>query len=255
MGRRAARYAGIGETAATAFRAPLDALDYWEERLRQVSIPVEAAGIRFGEPVLRFSDPDGMRLELVGVAGGSAVTPSRWADVPAACALQGFHSVTLSEHALEPTAEVLTAMGLQQTEREGDRVRYSAAGNAAGTLVDIKLESQRTHGRLGAGSVHHIAFRVPDDPTQLAWREALAEHDLYVTPVRDRMYFHSIYFREHGGVLFELATDPPGFAADEPEATLGESLKLPPWFEDKRPVLEKALPPLTVKTGTPGAMA
>jgi glyoxalase family protein len=233
---------GAGETAATAFRALAGSLGYWQKRLHSASIPAEAAGERFGSPVLRFNDPDGTRLEIIGTDDDAAITPSRVADVPAPHALRGFHGVTLNERALDATAELLKLMGFQQSGQEGTRLRFVSGHAAAGRIVDVVIDSRLDYGRLGAGSVHHIAFRVPDDPSQLEWREVLASHDLHVTPVRDRMYFHSIYFRESGGVLFELATDPPGFAYDEPAESLGETLRLPPWLETRRPVLERTLP-------------
>lgn len=237
--------AGNGETSATAFRAAKSSLTYWERRLNETGVPAELIGERFGVPVLRFRDPDGMALEIAGVEESSAgASASRWSDVAPVHALRGFYGVTLNVGEKEPTEAVLHTLGLTETHTEGNRYRFTAPGAALGTIVDLLVDPAAPHAQLGAGSVHHIAFRVPDDAVQLAWREHLTAAEMYVTPVRDRNYFHSIYFREPGGVLFELATDPPGFTVDEPESSLGESLRLPAWLEDHRSVLEKALPPI-----------
>ena len=235
--------AGNGETCATAFRAAKSSLAYWEHRLAEASVPAELAEERFGAPVLRFRDPDGMALEIIGVEeSGPVPYASRWSDVDPAHALRGFYGVTLAVAEKEPTEVVLHTLGLTQTRAAGNRFRFTAPGAALGNVVDLLVSPEAPQAQLGAGSVHHIAFRVPDDAVQLAWRERLTAEEMYVTPVRDRNYFHSIYFREPGGVLFELATDPPGFTVDEPDAGLGESLRLPAWLEDHRAVLEKTLP-------------
>ncbi len=245
--------AGSGETSATAFRVSRNSLSYWERRLTAASVPAELIGERFGESVLRFRDPDGMALEIIASdEAGPSPTASRWADVDAVHALRGFHGVTLCVAELEPTAAVLRTLGLRQSGADGNRFRFAAADGTAGNIVDLLVQPNQPRGHLGAGSVHHIAFRVPDDAAQSAWREHLVTQELYPTEVRDRSYFHSIYFREPGGVLFELATDSPGFAVDEPEASLGESLRLPPWLEEHRTALEKTLPPIHLphqKTG------
>ncbi len=235
---------GSGETSATAFRVPESSLSYWQDRLTAAHVPVEEAGTRFGSRVLRFSDPDGMRLEIVGVHDGGMTTAPRTSDVPAEHAIRGFDGVTLTERSAERTASVLDAMGLRKTGEDGNRIRFSAAGAGPGNHVDLLIDPNAGYGRLGAGSVHHIAFRAADDAEQLEWRNEVAAMGLHATTVRDRTYFHSIYFREPGGVLFEIATDPPGFALDEPAETLGESLKLPTWLEENRPAIERALPPI-----------
>ena len=136
-------------------------------------------------------------------------------------------------------------MGFRKIEEHGTRFRFSAEGSALGNHIDVLVQPQLTYGRMGAGSVHHIAFRAADDAAQLAWREVLVASSLDVTPVLDRTYFHSIYFREPGGVLFEIATDPPGFAVDEPKEHLGEVLQLPSWLEPHRHDLQRQLPRLT----------
>jgi glyoxalase family protein len=239
---------GIGETAATAFSVPLDSLAFWEDRLLNAGIPAERTCKRFDEEVLSFADPDGMRLEIVAHAGAHAPKAPRTSSIPAEHSIRGFFGVTLCEGGYEKTASVLTRMGFHKSAEEGNRFRFSAPGDALGNHIDLLVEPDLRFGRLGAGSVHHIAFRAADDASQLAWRETLVAASLDVTPVLDRTYFHSIYFREPGGVLFEIATDPPGFALDEPIESLGESLKLPPWLEPQRRRVEAALPPIQLHT-------
>jgi glyoxalase family protein len=239
--------AGIGETSATAFSVPADSIPFWQERLQSAGITVEDEGLRFGARVLRFADPDGTKLELVGHSEAGPANAPRTSSIPAEHAVRGFFGVTLRQGGFERTAQVLESLGFEKTAEEGPRYRFTTReGNAHGRVIDITVHPQLAFGRMGAGTVHHIAFRAPDDAEQLQWRETIAALSLDVTPVLDRTYFHSIYFREPGGVLFEIATDPPGFLLDEPAETLGEALKLPPWLEGRRPAVERALPPLTL---------
>ncbi len=237
---------GVGETSATAFSVPAGSLEFWEKRLLDAGIPVEQGEARFGDAVLSFADPDGMRLEMIGQETGAAAHAPRTSTVPAEHSVRGFFGVTLCEAGFEGTAAVLEKMGLVKTAEEGNRYRFSAPGAALGSHIDVLVQPQLMYGRMGAGSVHHIAFRAPDDAAQRSWREELKTVRLDITPVLDRTYFHSIYFREPGGVLFEIATDPPGFSFDESVASLGEALKLPPWLESKRDVIEKVLPAITL---------
>jgi glyoxalase family protein len=243
--------AGAGEVAQTAFSVPLASLGYWEDRLLTHRIPVERSGKRFDEEVLTFADPDGMKLEIVGHPHAAAPNPSRFSDVPPEQAIRGFHGVTLLEHSAENTADILAILGFHRQAEEGNRLRFAAEGSALGSHIDLVIDPKAGFGRAGAGSVHHIAFRAADDAAQLQWREIIAQY-LDVTPVMDRTYFHSIYFREPGGVLFELATDPPGFAFDEPLESLGEELRLPPWLEPRRDAVLQRLPALEIpKAVTP----
>ena len=243
---------GAGETGSTSFSVPTGSLLFWEERLTSLEVPFTKEH-RFDEDLLAFEDPDGMRLEIVGDAGTKDPLARRTSEIAAEHSIRGFYNVTLLIHLEAPTAAVLGLMGFKKTGEEGNRKRYSASGDALGRHVDLLIDASIGRGRLGAGTVHHIAFRAVDDTAQRGWREKLAAHPLEVTSVLDRTYFHSIYFREPGGVLFEMATDPPGFAWDESLDTLGESLKLPPWLEPRRTALEKALPPLTVHAATAAA--
>jgi glyoxalase family protein len=236
--------AGVGQISVTSFRVPEGSLNFWEKRLLGAHVPAERSGERFGEEVLTFADPDGLKLEMV--ASGKAKPKHPWlaASVPAEHAVGGFDSVTLCEQGYEHTVQLLQIMGFRKVAEEGDRFRFEVGEGGAGTRADLLCASEAPHGRIAAGTVHHVAWRVASDESQKAWRQYLVEHDLDVTPVRDRCYFHSIYFREPGGVLFELATDPPGFAIDEPQNMLGEALKLPPWLERYRGEIERALPPV-----------
>jgi glyoxalase family protein len=233
---------GVGEVTLTAFSVPLSSVDFWEQRLLRFNLPVERS-TRFQETVLTFPDPDGMKIEIVGHADAASGNPPRFASIPPEHALRGFFGVTLLLKKSDETEAILNVMGFTKRGQEGNRLRFSAEGTALGNHIDLLISPQGHHGRMGAGTVHHIAFRAADDASQLEWREILDKH-LDVTPVLDRTYFHSIYFREPGGVLFELATDPPGFALDEPIEALGEALRIPPWLEQHRDIIEKRLPPI-----------
>jgi glyoxalase family protein len=242
--------AGIGETTAVAFSVPAGALEYWAQRLSDWRIPVERLGRRFQEEVLTFADPDGMKIEIVAHADAGEVNAPRFASVPPKYAIRGFFGVTLYERQERETAAILNVMGFHKVAEEGNRVRFSAEGNALGNHIDLLIDPAGLYGRTGAGTVHHIAFRAKDDAAQREWREEIARH-LEVTPVQDRTYFHSIYFREPGGVLFELATDPPGFSFDEPVESLGEALRIPEWLEPRREFIEKRLLPIALHKDLP----
>lgn len=238
------RRVGTGETSAVAFSVPASSLQFWERRILAAGSPVEHAGERFGNPVLSLGDPDGVRIELVGSDNPLPVVAPRTSDIPAEHAIRGFDGVTLCEAGFELTAQVLEKMGFAQAGQKDNRIRFVSPATAPGNRIDILDQPQRVNGNMGAGTVHHIAFRAPSDSAQLEWREVLSKVPLNVTPVLDRTYFHSIYFREPGGVLFEVATDPPGFAFDEPVEHLGEALKLPPWLEKRRVDIEQTLLPI-----------
>jgi glyoxalase family protein len=238
--------AGAGETTHTAFSVATTSLAYWHERLTRAGVLVEETGARFEEQVLTFADPDGMKLEIAGHEEAGAALRSRFADVPAEHALRGFFGVTLLERDLRATEATLRMMGWTRLAEAGNRVRFVAPeGDAPGRRIDVVVDPSCGFGRAGAGTVHHIAFRTQSDTTQLAWRHEIEQH-LQVTTVQDRTYFHSIYFREPGGVLFEMATDPPGFALDEPIESLGEELKIPEWLEPRRAMIERRLASITL---------
>jgi glyoxalase family protein len=236
---------GTGQIGTFSFSVPENALDYWMERLSSQNALVAGPNTHFSEKVITIFSPDGQTLELV--AHQEAGDFDAWKDgpVPAEYAIRGFHSVTLMEANLEQTSRMLTeVLGFQHVGVEGDRSRFKAAGEGIATLVDVLHLPDLTRGTIAVGSVHHVAWRTASDEQQLAWRERLRSAGTAVTPVKDRQYFHSIYFNEPGGVLFEIATDPPGFAVDEPVEQLGTHLKLPPWLEAQRPGLERMLPPV-----------
>jgi glyoxalase family protein len=234
---------GLGETQETAFRVPRSAIGWWTHRLLSKGVAHEALVQVFGEPVLRFRDPDGMMLALVGVEDAGEAPAWSGGGVPPDHAIRALHGVTLLLGEAGPTAAVLTdVFGFRAAGREGSAARYRTDA-PFGAVVTLRAVGNFLPGRTGAGSVHHIAFRAADDAAQAAMvRRLAAEHGLSVTEQRDRQYFRSVYFREPGGVLFEIATDEPGFAVDEPVAALGEALKLPPGLERHRAAIEAALP-------------
>jgi glyoxalase family protein len=237
---------GVGETQETIFRVPEGSMGYWSHRFLEKGVTHEAIAKRFGETVLLFKDPDGMRLALVAVLGIESEPAWSGGDVPAEHAIRGFHSVSLLLHEAEPTGAILTdVFGFSEIGREGSRVRFKADATEIGGIVDIRVAGDFLRGRQGGGSVHHIAFRAADDETEFAMMRKLAEnHGIRTTDQKDRNYFRSLYFREPGGVLFEIATDIPGFAIDEPVSSLGKSLKLPPQYEPRRKDIEAVLPAL-----------
>lgn len=253
---------GVGQIEATAFAIPPDSVGYWLDRFKQQHVTAEKTPARFGEELIRFTDPDGLLLELVASAatpkrdeGGSPADLGRfatefWVDspVPAEHSLRGFHSVSAALEGYERTAQLLAeSFGYCLVKESGNRFRFAAPTESdPGRLVDLLCMPDSRAGHVAAGSVHHIAFRAKDDDEQLQWREHLVELGYNVTPVIDRTYFHSIYFREPGGILFEIATEPPGFTLDEKIEELGSKLRLPLWMEGARPQIEQVLPPIKI---------
>lgn len=237
---------GIGETQETVFRVPEGAIGFWTHRLVEQGVPHEAPGKRFGESVLSFRDPDGMRLALVGVPGVESEPYWTEGGIGQENAIRGFHSVSLLLADAAPTAAILTdVFGFAEAGREETLIRYKVEGTAVGGIIDLRVAGGFLPARQGAGSVHHIAFRAADDAAQEGMVRRLAEnHGIRTTEQRDRNYFRSVYFREPGHVLFEIATDVPGFAVDEPAAELGKALKLPPQYEAHRKEIEAVLPAL-----------
>ncbi|MGD9145346.1 MAG: ring-cleaving dioxygenase [Anaerolineae bacterium] len=238
---------GTGQVAATSFAVPEGALDFWEDRLRQRDVAFLKRQRRFDEEFLSFLDPDWMQLELVARPGADAGAPWEGGGIPLDYAIRGFDGVTMWEEDLTPSLDLLTGtMGFEQVGEEGPRIRLRAASDDNGALIDLLHLPGQERGSDGAGTVHHVAWRTPNDTEQLAWREEIATLGLRVTPVVDRQYFRSIYFREPGGVLFEIATDPPGMGWDEPVEALGTRLRLPSWLEPQRAKVESALPALVL---------
>jgi len=239
---------GNGETNAVAYHVPAGSIKFWQRHLQENGIRLNPLEKRFDDDVLSFSDPDGMRVELVESAQAASVRHWKNGPIPQSHALQGFHSVTLWVEDILPTAELLTThMGFTAAGQEGQRYRFISDPGSSGRIVDLVRRPGERRAGFGVGSIHHIAFRVPDDEKQLDYQKSIREAGFGVTEVMDRNYFHSIYFREQNGILFEIATDAPGFAIDESVDTLGETLKLPEWFEPNRAAIEQALLPISLK--------
>lgn len=224
---------GAGQANAVAFSAPIGSHDYWQRRLAEHGVEAESF-TRLGEQGVAFDDPDGLRLEIV------SHLPSADAG---SHAIAGFHSVTVTLRALEPTERLLVGMfGYRRAGEEGDRLRYVAEGAALGRVVDVVVDPAARRAPQGAGVVHHVAFRAGNQASQRDWRARVADAGFNVTEVVDRTYFRSIYFRERGGVLIEMATDEPGVVIDEPVESLGTRLMLPPQYEPNRAAIERGLP-------------
>jgi glyoxalase family protein len=240
---------GAGQVVTIAFDVPVESLDFWSKRLNDRHLYIGAGEERFGEQVIRFRDPDGLWLELVGVSGSAILPAAGFGEIPSEYAIRGFHSATLSERDAAQTAALIEFMGFTRLSEAGHRIRFQG-GPSPASIIDIVRDSKAAAGSLGAGIVHHIAFRTPTDEQQEHWRHELIPRVHRITPVIDRVYFRSVYFREPGGVLFEIATDPPGFAIDEAVDHLGEQLMLPSWLEGSRRDLERRLPHLT-RSGLP----
>jgi len=234
---------GSGQVARISLSAAPESIDFWTDRLRRHGVAVERVS-RFGETVLAFADPDGIPVEIVAVSDDAR---RGWtgAGVPAAFALRGLHTAELAIAAPAATEALITdVMGYRLVRREEGRTRFETGAGGSGTFIDVVAAPDAPRGLGGVGTIHHIAWRVADDTSELAMQDRLARTGILVSPVRDRTYFRSIYYRERGGVLFEIATDIPGFPHDEPVATLGTALKLPVQFEPARAEIEKLLPPL-----------
>jgi glyoxalase family protein len=236
---------GHGQAYATAYSIPAGSLPFWQKRFAELDIQTGEVETRFGEQVLTFFDPDGLRLELVATAEVDPRPPAPSKDVPAEHAIRGFHSSTLGlTNATATTAVLVNTMGYRQVATAGARIRFTVATGGPGTYVDLLTDPKLPRGLNGAGTIHHVAFRTPDDAHQEQALADLHRDGLTSSPVIDRAYFKSLYYREPGGVLFEIATDQPGFAIDEPVETLGQKLSLPPRLEPHRTEIEAALPKL-----------
>lgn len=231
---------GAGQATAIGLTVPPGALDFWQERLADHGVDTDGIRERFDERVLPFRDPDGQQLELV--TGTTDIEPWEEGPVPVDRAIRGFHSVTLQSADHTATAEVLETLGFEHIDDDTGRRRYRGAGSGAAVL-DIRTAPEE-RGVPGAGTIHHVAVRAEDDEDQLALKERVEDLDLRVTDQKDRRYFRSVYFREPGGILFEIATDGPGFTRDESVDELGSSLRLPPWLEDRRNEIVGRLPSL-----------
>jgi glyoxalase family protein len=235
---------GTGMATDIGYAVPAGSLDFWSNQFDKHQVRFGQVDEQFGEQILRFEDPDGLRIQLVE-AGADNRTPWETSDIKKDVAIKGFHSIVLTLRNIKPTASILTDIfGYKLLKQEGNRYRFvtDAIENAA--IVDLVEEPEVTHGLVAGGTNHHVAFRVKNDQLLMQYREKIASKGYNITPKIDRNYFYSLYFREPGGVLFELATDNPGFAIDEPVNELGTHLKLPVQYENDRETIEKALPKL-----------
>jgi len=231
---------GQPQITTAALVIPSGAIEYWTDRLTAHDIDFDGPFERFDETVLRFTDPDGTQLELV--TGESSVEPWQDGPVPTQYAIRGIHSVTIRSVNIYVTASVLDTLGFELVDQEGDRVRYQAPGDRA-TIVDL-LDRNGEFGREGVGSIHHVAVRISDEEELYEWHNLFRDRDYDVSRVHDRHFFHSLYVREPGGILFELTTQEPGLTFDVDTDTLGQSLYLPPSLEEDREMIEGQLQPL-----------
>lgn len=240
----AAARRGTGQVVATAFAVAPGSVEFWVDRLARMAVDFEVDE-RLGEEVIGVHDPDGIQLEIVAVADSAEDTSHLSRDIPAEHAIRGLAGVTISLGSMERTAALLTELlGFRLVAEGRSRYRFETGGTGVGRRIDLLNEPDLQPGIGGVGAVHHIALRADNDEQHHEWRELLLDAGYDVSPILDRQYFRSIYFREHGGVLFEIATDGPGFDVDEPKASLGERLMLPPWLEPRRESIEARLPVL-----------
>ncbi len=245
-----ARRAGSGQVMTVAFAVPESSLGFWGRRLVELGVDHERVS-RFGSDVIGLHDPDEIEIELVGATSQLKTAPWRDSAVPIEHAIHGFHSVALVVAQSGATVELLTGtMGFRESGREGLRTRFETGAGGPDAILDVIESPEGPVGEESIGTVHHVAWRAPSEADQARWREDLIAAGRNVTPVIDRWYFKSIYYREPGGVLFEIATDGPGFTVDEKPEDLGSKLSLPPWFQVRREELDQTLTPFVVPTTT-----
>lgn len=236
---------GTGMATEIGYSVPKDSLDFWANRFKELNVKHGEVAERLGEVYLPFQDPDGLKLELIASKYGDDRQPWVTAEVGATAATKGFHSVTLTQRSIKPTAAILTdVFGYELKEQEGNRYRFVTEAVPTASIIDLVESPGEGRGLNGGGTNHHVAFRVTDEAVQMEFREKILSKGLHITPKINRDYFYSLYFREPGGVLFELATDNPGFTVDEPLNELGTQLKLPVQYQGQRAEIEKALPVL-----------
>ena len=235
---------GSGEATEIGYAVPEESLGFWKKRFEEYKVAHESITDRFGAPYLSFMDPDGLKLALIADTKDTRL-PWETAEVKAENATRGFFNVTITTNKMQPTADILTGVfGYRLLEQEGGRYRFITDTVENASVIDLLEIPGQLPGQIAGGSVHHVAFRVKDEATLMFYREKITNLGLQITDKIDRNYFYSLYFREPGGVLFELATDNPGFSVDEPVSELGNNLKLPAQYEQYRSSLEKTLPKL-----------
>ncbi|MFB6453912.1 ring-cleaving dioxygenase [Chitinophaga sp. Hz27] len=237
--------AGTGMATEIAYSVPQGSIEFWKERFKKYNVPYTEVSERFGEKILSFTDPDGLQLTMVEPSKVDTRTGWTTAEVNKDVATKGFHSTTLMLRSIEPTAKILTDIfGYELQSQEGNRYRFATNAVEQANLIDLLEAPDGPRGYNAGGTNHHVAFRVADDNIQMEFRDKILRKGLQITPKIDRDYFYSLYFREPGGVLFEIATDNPGFTVDEPLEQLGTSLRLPKQYEPAREEIEKVLPVL-----------
>jgi glyoxalase family protein len=230
-------------TTGIGYSVPEGSLPFWEERFKKYHIRQQPATERFGESLLSFQDPDGLHIDLIVPEKRDSRIPWETDEVKTDAATRGFYNATLTLKDIKATAEILTdVFGYTMLKQEGRRYRFTTHTPDDASVIDLLEAPELPRGYNAAGTIHHIAFRVKDEGLQMGLREMIAGRGLNPTPKINRDYFYSVYFREPGGILFELATDNPGFTIDEPLAELGSHLKLPKQFESSREQIEKTLP-------------
>lgn len=237
--------AGTGMATEIGYSVPAGSLDFWVQHFNNNNVKHSEIAERFGEKLLAFEDPDGLKLNLIIPSKEDTRKPWETGNINATVATKGFQGVTLTLRSIDATAKILTEIfGYTFEKQEGNIHRFRTEAVDSANVVDIILDPTGITGHVAGGTNHHVAFRVKDEATQMALREKIVSAGHHITPKIDRNYFYSLYFREPGGVLFEIATDNPGFAVDEPESELGMHLKLPIQYEEDRPLIEKTLPEL-----------
>lgn len=235
-GRRGSR-----QVTEIGYSVPESSFDFWLKRFDDRNVIYNKVAEKFGRPYLTFFDPDGLKLELIA-SNEDVRTPWTTKEITAGNATRGFYNVTITANQLKPTADVLAVLGYRLLEEHVNRYRFINDSAEHAAIIDVVELPEEKPGHIAGGSVHHVAFRVKDEATLMAYREKIANMGLHITEKIDRNYSYSLYFREPGGVLFEIATDNPGFAVDEPVEELGTNLKLPEQYEQYRNQLEKSLP-------------
>ena len=236
---------GTRQATEIGYSVPEGSLDFWQERLEKNHVTYNKAAEKFGEKYLTFLDPDGLKFELTVAKNKDNRTPFVTPEINADHAILGFHQITITTNKIDKTAEVLTNIfGYKLMEQHVNRYRFVTDAVEQAAIVDVVEAAGETAGHVAGGSVHHVAFRVKDEATLMYFRDKIVAAGLNITEKIDRNYFYSLYFREPGGVLFELATDNPGFTVDEPLNELGTNLKLPAQYESQRAEIERILPSL-----------
>lgn len=233
---------GSGMATEIGYSVPKESLDFWQKRFVQYNVIYNKPSEKFGEKYLTFLDPDGLKLELIESKTDDSRKPWETDEVKAGVATRGFHNITLTLNSIKATAAILTEIfGYKLIDQDVNRYRYATDAVENASIVDLVELAEEKRGHVANGSVHHVAFRVENDEILMHFREKIEEYGLSITPQIDRNYFHSLYFREPGGVLFEIATENPGFMVDESLEDLGKNLKLPAQYESDRANIEAHL--------------